>query len=918
MGTIQTGTGLVSGIDSGSLIDQLMQIESRPKQLIQRRVEVLKAQKTAYLDVNSKLLGLKGSISTLLNENTFETRKATSTNSSVLTATASSGAAVGSYTLSVSRLVSTQQMISRGFADADTTPLGLDTSLVFESAEGRLDRETELTDLNGGAGVERGKIRVTDRSGAAAEVDLSRAVTVDDVVNAINNAGGVQVAARIDGDRLVLDDLSGGAGTLSVSNVGTTETATSIGLAGSSASATLEGARINRLSDLTALNLLNDGRGVDIAGGGQADFSITDDAGSFDVSLDGAASIGDVIEAINNAAGNGSVTAAIGDDGASLKLTGTGNISVTALNDSEAAADLGLAAGGTGGTLDGDRVLAAMNSKLLKNITGGAALNAGTVDFTTAAAGTQSIDLSGVRSISDVIGRINDDASLGVTAQLNAAGNGLLITADDGSELTVADGSGNLAATLGLAGAHTDGKANGGDVDFQYIIGRTRLDELNNGEGVASGKFTITDSLGDSAEVDLTQGEKTLNEVIAEINSRGIGVLARLNDTGDGLLIEDTAGGSLDLTIAEAGSTTARDLGILGTDSDGLGYLDGSFEKRVAIEADDTLEEVQNKINQADVGVSANLINDGSTSAPHRLSLTSEFSGRDGRFLFDDGGLDLQARTLVQGRNAVAFYGSSDPAQGVLLTSSTNSLTNTIDGVTINLNGTSTQPVTVSVSRDSEKLTKTVSDFVANTNKVLDRIAQLDSFDQEEEQRGLLLGDPTLAAVKRRLIDGITRNHSDVTGAYTRLTQVGITVGAEAKIEFDQAKFQEALTNDPQAVAELFSLKTQVNADEDPDVEGEGIVVTEQGAGAFFEELINRLTDSVNGTVVSTADNVENQIELANDRIATIDEILAAKRERLQLQFANMEKVIAQLQNQQSALASLGGGGGGLAANFGT
>ena len=51
MGTITTGIGLVSGINSAQLIDALIAVESRGKNLLQQRVANLNAQRTALLDV---------------------------------------------------------------------------------------------------------------------------------------------------------------------------------------------------------------------------------------------------------------------------------------------------------------------------------------------------------------------------------------------------------------------------------------------------------------------------------------------------------------------------------------------------------------------------------------------------------------------------------------------------------------------------------------------------------------------------------------------------------------------------------------------------------------------------------------------------------------------------------------------------
>ena len=909
MGSITSGIGLISGIDTASIVDQLVAIEARPRDLVQQRVDILTAQKTGYLDINARLLALQTSADNFVKTQQFGAKQATSTNTNVLSASADADAPLGTYQFTVSRLVSTHQMISRGFADSDTTAVAsADTTLRFESAAARLDREVELAELNGGAGVSRGTIRITDRSGDTADVNLSRAVTLDDVVTEINNAAGVAVTASVDGDQLVITDNTGAtASNLVIANVGDTGTATSLGIAGNSGGTdVVTGTQINRITETTTLSALNDRRGVRALGSGQNDFSVNDGTSNFNVSLDGATDVQDVLDAINNATGNTSVTAAIAADGVSIELTGNANITVSALAGSKAASDLGIE--GTGGaTFTGDRVLASLGSKLIRNVASGSSISAGIVNFDTGS-GVQAVDLSSAKSFADVISLIND-AGAGVTASLNNAGNGIEIEADNGASLTIADSTGDLAASLNLAGTFADGSVDGGDLDFAYITENTRLDSLNGGRGVKAGEFTITDSQGVSATVDLTQGEKTLSQVIAEINSRPTGITASINATGDGLLLTDTAGGSLDMTVAEAGSTTAADLGILGT-ADG-GTIDGSFEKTVEITAGDTLEDLADKINAADIGATVTVINDGSESAPFRLSITAGESGRDGRVMFDDGGLGLNSTTLVKGRDAVVFFGSSNPAEAVLLTSSTNSLTNTIDGVSITLAGVSENPVSLTVSRNTDQIVDSVSTYVEAYNGLMGRINSLDSYDSESEERGLLLGDPTLATIRRQMISSVTQSYSDVDGRYTRLAQVGVTIGADSKLELDEAKLREAITTDLEAVTELFSLKTEEAAEDEEIVPGVTVPsdsvknVTAKGFGASLQELLDGFTDSINGLLKTKTDSIDSQIEISNDRIESLNKLLVAKRQRLESQFAAMEMALAQIQAQQSSLQTL-------------
>ena len=78
---------------------------------------------------------------------------------------------------------------------------------------------------------------------------------------------------------------------------------------------------------------------------------------------------------------------------------------------------------------------------------------------------------------------------------------------------------------------------------------------------------------------------------------------ADINDTGDGIVIRDTAFGATTLTVAEVDSTSAADLNLLGTaktvniGGQDTQVIDGSTTRTVTLTADDTLATLAGKIN---------------------------------------------------------------------------------------------------------------------------------------------------------------------------------------------------------------------------------------------------------------------------------------------------------------------------------
>jgi len=375
---------------------------------------------------------------------------------------------------------------------------------------------------------------------------------------------------------------------------------------------------------------------------------------------------------------------------------------------------------------------------------------------------------------------------------------------------------------------------------------------------------------------------------------------ARVNDKGDGILIEDRGPGTVVVNVKESGSSTAEDLGLLGS-AVGLGDdLDGSFEKTVSVSETDTLNDVTEAINQAGINVSAAVINDGSPTRPFRMSLTADHSGLAGAFVFDEGTLALRSANLSEARDAVVFFGSGDPVDGIAIRSSSNSLTSVIPGVDIDLKGTSDKAVQLTISRDDSAVIDAVQGFVDDFNGIIDTLDSLDSYDVETQERGLLLGDPTVATVRNSMYRMINKTFTDLTGQFTNITQLGVTIGAGAKLKLDSTRFIEALNADRDGVEALLTFKeTQTDLDTNETILAAG------GFGARFDDFLGTLTDSVNGTVQLRLDTLQDQVDLSNNRIVKLGEQLDAKRARLEAEFAALERALSQIQSQSSALVIL-------------
>ena len=1034
MSGISSGVGLISGLPTAELISQLMLIEARPLGFLQNRVSAIQAERTAFADLSARLLALKSAVTGFDEPDFFKVFRATSSHPNVLTATVGKEATLGSFVFTVHSLVSSHQLISQGFTDADTTPLGTGT-ISLEVGQGLLNPATDLEALNGGEGVRRGKIEITDRDGDSAEIDLTAALTVQDVLEAINSQTAIDVRARVSGDRIVLEDLNETAvgGSLTVRDLGGRHAAEDLGIAQSATAAagealSIEGNDVINLVDSALLSMLRDGNGIGRAVTG-ADFTIqrtvgdtfkfdislsgnidghthlnvlnngngvrlgvvhitTRDGTSAEVDLSGATNLQDVVDAIgasgldvgvtffnssskhalqlkDNTTGpptgedqeapvfriedvsgfaardlgmaaeaedgsiigngihrvttigdvmravryaydeqageynNGRVLADFSANGNGLVLGSTGtprDFEVIAGADSTAAADLGIVGSYVNGIPpDGAHhdLIAGLNTVMLRSLHGGAGLTTGVVRFSDRASGAVEIDFTGAQTVQDLVDLINREAAAGgarLLASVNPVGNGLIIRDESGATanpLEIADVTGTMAADLGIAGSYDADQAGSGNLQLQYISEQTLLADLNNGRGVRTGQFRITDGNGQVHAVKVTESQKTVGDILRLINAAGENITASINATGDGILITDSSGGVAGpLKIEDQDGFAAKDLNIVGQAQEGETAIDGSFEVHIQVDADDTLQDVVEKINQAGADFSAAAINDGSDISPYRLVVNSQVSGVRGRLILDGGTTGLGMETLAEARDAVVFFGGSDAENPLVLRSSSNTLSDVIEGVTLNLQNPSDEPVDLAVTQDLDTIVDHINGFVEAYNEVIDRIDELTSFDSETLSRGVLFADSTVAQVENRLFRSVTGAFENTSTAVSRLSSIGISGSAGGHLSFDQDKFREVYAESPEAVEQLFTTE-------------------ETGFGDVFEEVLDDLTDSIDGLIPSKDSALEKQEEMLRDRMEHMQELLDLKQARMERQFAGLESALAILQGQQTALTSL-------------
>ncbi|MGI9538626.1 MAG: flagellar filament capping protein FliD [Miltoncostaeaceae bacterium] len=304
----------------------------------------------------------------------------------------------------------------------------------------------------------------------------------------------------------------------------------------------------------------------------------------------------------------------------------------------------------------------------------------------------------------------------------------------------------------------------------------------------------------------------------------------------------------------------------------------GGTTKSVAIQAGDDLQAVADRINGTDdIGTAAGVIND-------RLVLISKTGGAAG--------------AITAGGTAAATFGftttqNGEDAEvkvnGLTVTSSTNEITGAIPGVTLTALGTGTS--TITVAEDDVAIDSGVQEFVDAFNSLISNINATTSYDAESGDRGALQGDQTITAIKFQARSIIGNVVGGLAGTqYDSLAQIGITSNRDGTLTLDSTVLKDAIADDADAVRDVFGFD---------DASG-----TIDGTDGIARQL-SEFADTFSNDILSARlTGITSSLSRMDDRIASLEDLMLVKEDRLRRQFSAMEVAITQFQGQSADLAS--------------
>jgi flagellar hook-associated protein 2 len=282
----------------------------------------------------------------------------------------------------------------------------------------------------------------------------------------------------------------------------------------------------------------------------------------------------------------------------------------------------------------------------------------------------------------------------------------------------------------------------------------------------------------------------------------------------------------------------------------------------------------------ANLGTSASpdyqirIINASDTAATIALSTTSSVA--------DFTGLDFD--------NAAAVTGSLK-INGTTVARSSNTITDLIPGLTINLVGTGDS--TITVAQDNSALSSKISAFVTSFNALDKSLKDISSYDTTAKKGATLYGDTTINSLRREIRSIITSTLGvDSTTSYNRLSQVGVSFKSDGTLSLVSSTLNTAISANFNKVAKLFS--------------GTGNSSDSYTLQGFAYQLNTVLTTAtgIDGLITNRKSNLQSEVRRLQARADQEQLRLADLQQMYQKQYTALDKTVASLNAMASYLTN--------------
>ncbi|MDB4021916.1 flagellar filament capping protein FliD [Litorivicinus sp.] len=304
-----------------------------------------------------------------------------------------------------------------------------------------------------------------------------------------------------------------------------------------------------------------------------------------------------------------------------------------------------------------------------------------------------------------------------------------------------------------------------------------------------------------------------------------------------------------------------------------------------------TPQGVVDKINEANLGVTASVMDTGGGPGPYKIVLASEVGTANG---FSVSTSASSGTALAFGDRLSTAANASVEVNGVTITRSTNTITDVIDGVTLNLSGITAGTGMLTVAQTTDPIKTRINDLVTVYNAVHTQLDMLTDSESTEELGGTLSGDGGFANIVRHLENMFSSASSTATGNISYLAEIGVEFDRYGKLEVDSDRLDVALVDNFTDIVSIFTADTdnQSNVgDANRGIAGDAI--------ARLAELMAN-----DGAVTTRVSNLESRVSDYKESLENLDRRMQSIQSRYIKQFSAMEMAVDAMNSTRSFLES--------------
>ena len=329
-------------------------------------------------------------------------------------------------------------------------------------------------------------------------------------------------------------------------------------------------------------------------------------------------------------------------------------------------------------------------------------------------------------------------------------------------------------------------------------------------------------------------------------------------------------------------------------------YANGSFTGKtgsspvnITIDpAKSSINDIRDAINNASAGVTASVVNDGSG---FRLVVASNDSGAANSIRLsttDSDGANTDAAGLSRlaydpsaatgsGRNMTEALAAKDAVftlDGLPMTRPSNSLTDVVSSVTINLTKAGT--TNIGISRDTTTASANAGAMVTAYNNVFSTLKNLATYDTTTQTGGPLFGESIVHSTQSQLRSLMNKQWGTPGSNYTTLSSVGISFGKDGTLALDSTKFGKAMAADPAAASAVLT--------------------------TFGKAMSTTLTAklSTDGPLTSRTTSLQSSVQRMADRQTQLEARMTAIEARYRTQFTGLQTMMNSMSSTSSFLTS--------------